>query len=703
MEINKNAYFVLWILLGFLFISGNSSASEKVSFNFSGKTHIIFGEPTAEELATNSGITANLYGDNIQLVPNYYWITKRVDNDHYDISYKDWTNFFLRIDKVNSLVYKVSGQIGGSNNVVGQPIPDIQVRLNSKYQTVSLYFESAYLELNTKTSKAEFKIGDLIYLDSNTWEVNQSDDQVFHIRQRSFWPRIFWKVDLKRNKFYFVSDENFDAPVANEMNAKLSEIQFASGAIDSAKSNSPKGPARNELDLVEAVKKFPDYWQSYLDLGRYYIVRGEFKKAADIYAQYPPFKDEQKGNRIVVSNEAATAGFDLYYVGAVSEARPFFKIAANSGTGSAATMNCEAFLLMADGKYAEASATFYRLAKAYDQRVGYTHSLSLLNLLNQQKTAWDVFNTLNLAEYTPTILNSAFVAHRRERKKAEEMIPWLLEGNRATLSLNDVDSYFLMQTMVDRIPNKSTLKNLAELEKRKQSVMKEGASNESMLGWFASGYVDLRNHDYAASYNSFSQRVDLIKNNAAPYRFVLPYFVWSGIQTSHASDVKQMLDYFAMQQNDTFDYHLAAALVFYYFKDNKSTKDHLNLASYRVSSASRPFSPWFQLIEACEWLYESSHNPEYRDLMVSFAKRYQQIYPMYSWAYAVEAKYTQSSDDRTKALAMAQYLDPSSQWISHFTASDKKKALTWFKDHNPFNVKDVKEAPQSKVEPSRQI
>ena len=78
-------------------------------------------------------------------------------------------------------------------------------------------------------------------------------------------------------------------------------------------------------------------------------------------------------------------------------------------------------------------------------------------------------------------------------------------------------------------------------------------------------------------------------------------------------------------------------------------------------------------------------------MMVSFAKRYQQIYPMYSWAYAVEAKYTQSPDDRMKALAMAQYLDPYSEWISHFTESDKKKAMSWFKDHNPFNVKDVNE------------
>lgn len=703
MEITKKDIFTIGLLLCFLFSSGMSSASDKLSFNFSSKTHIIFGEPTPEELKNNNSITSNLYADNTQLVPNNYWVTKRVDNDRYDICYKDWTNFFLRIDKINYLVYKVSGRIEGSNNVVGAAVPGIKVQLNSKYHTVSLYFDSAYLELNTKTAKAEFRISDLIYLDSNGWEVAAAEDHVYHIRRKSLWPRLFWKVDLNTNKFYSVNGEPFDAPVANEANANLREIQFGSVSGDSAKANSSKLSAvRSELDLVEAVKKFPDYWQAYLDLGRYYIYQGNFRKAADAYAQYPPFKDEQKGNRIIVSNEAATAGFDLYYLGAVKEARPFLSIAANSGTGSAASMNCEAFLQMADGKYAEASAKFYRLAKAYDHKLGYTNAISLLNLLNHQKNAWDIFNSLNLAEYTPIIWNSAFVAHRREGKSAEEIIPWLLDKNRATLSLNEVSTYFLMQSIVDRLPNKSTLKNLTELEKKKQSPNERSTSGQSMLGWFAAGYVDLRNNNNSGSYNTFSQRVKFIKDFAVPYRFVLPYFIWSGIRTSHIADVKQLLDYYAEQQNDSFEFHLASALYFHHLKDNKLAKEHLNLAGYRISSSTRPFSPWFQLIEACEWLYESSRNVEYRELIVSFAKRYQQIHPMYSWAYAVEAKYTQLPDDRTRALAMALYLDPRSEHISHFTEPEKKKAISWFKDHDPFKIEDVME-PSLKKEPSRQI
>src|SRR5574341_636657 len=101
MEIKRKDILSLGLLFCFLFCSEKVSAAEKLSFNFSGKAHIIFSEPTPEELKnSNITITSNLYGDNTQLVPNNYWITKRVDNDRYDICYKDWNSFFLRIDKV---------------------------------------------------------------------------------------------------------------------------------------------------------------------------------------------------------------------------------------------------------------------------------------------------------------------------------------------------------------------------------------------------------------------------------------------------------------------------------------------------------------------------------------------------------------------------------------------------------------------------
>jgi len=694
MEMKRKYIASVGLILSFLLISGQSSASDRVAINFSGKTTITFSEPTSEELKNNSPITSNLYADGIQLVPNNYWVTKRIDSNRYDICYKDWTDFFLRVDTANRLVYRVSGRIGEPNNVVGDALTDIRVVAGGKYNVVALYIDTAFLELNKKTLKAQLRIRDLIFLDTTAWDVIEAEENVFHIRRSSFLSQHFWKLNLNTNKFYSVSREKFDAPVANEMNEEKREIVFVSipDNVDSTKLETLKKAAmRNEQELVSAIEKFPDYWQAYEDLGDFYVSKGEFKKAADIYARYPLFRDTTRGNRIAVANQASSAGNQLYYVGAVKEARQFLSMAANSGTGSAAAMKCEAILLMVDEKYAESAAAFYRLAKTYDVKLAYSHFLSLLSLLDRQKSAWEFFDRLKLVDYTPVIWNAAFVAHRKEGKSQEDIFRWLLERNRADLSLKEISRYFLSQTLIDRLPDQRTLQNLAELERKKKSPEGEAAPDTPIFSWFADAYVNMRQGNVARSYSTLSQRMDRIKDFSEPYRFVLPYLVWSGIRISHAPDVKQVLDHLADTYSDAFEYHISAAFYAGHQKDHKTAMEQLKLASYNISSSGRPFSSWYQLVEASEWLYESSRVEEYRDLAVSFSKRYQQIYPMYSWAYAVEAKYTKIPDDRTRALAFALYLDPHSERISRIDASEKKKAMSWFKDHNPFLLKEIKE------------
>jgi hypothetical protein len=98
----------------------------------------------------------------------------------------------------------------------------------------------------------------------------------------------------------------------------------------------------------------------------------------------------------------------------------------------------------------------------------------------------------------------------------------------------------------------------------------------------------------------------------------------------------------------------------------------------------RPLFGWYQLVEACEWLYEDTKHAEYRSLALYWAKLHQQIQPMFAWAYAVEAKYTDSPVDRLRALAMTLYLDKRSERIAGFSEPDQAKALEWLKKNNPF-------------------
>ena len=96
------------------------------------------------------------------------------------------------------------------------------------------------------------------------------------------------------------------------------------------------------------------------------------------------------------------------------------------------------------------------------------------------------------------------------------------------------------------------------------------------------------------------------------------------------------------------------------------------------------YFPWYQLVEACEWLYEDTAYIGYRDLVLKFAKICQKIRYESAWSYAVEAKYTDSESDRLRALGITLYLDKRSERISRISDNEKQRALAWLKKNNPF-------------------
>jgi hypothetical protein len=93
---------------------------------------------------------------------------------------------------------------------------------------------------------------------------------------------------------------------------------------------------------------------------------------------------------------------------------------------------------------------------------------------------------------------------------------------------------------------------------------------------------------------------------------------------------------------------------------------------------------WYQLIEACELLFEDTGKAAYREQALDLARLYQHVNPLDSWGYAVEAKYTKNEHDRTRALAMTLYLDRRSYHISSFSKEELEKAERWLEKNNPF-------------------
>jgi hypothetical protein len=101
-------------------------------------------------------------------------------------------------------------------------------------------------------------------------------------------------------------------------------------------------------------------------------------------------------------------------------------------------------------------------------------------------------------------------------------------------------------------------------------------------------------------------------------------------------------------------------------------------------TGSRLFDTWYELVETCEWLYVNFGDKRYLDLGMKWAKSYQVIQPMYSWAYAFEAKYAQNTEARKRALALALYLDRNSERIANIPESEKQNARKWLEYNNPF-------------------
>ena len=69
---------------------------------------------------------------------------------------------------------------------------------------------------------------------------------------------------------------------------------------------------------------------------------------------------------------------------------------------------------------------------------------------------------------------------------------------------------------------------------------------------------------------------------------------------------------------------------------------------------------------------------------------------MYSWAYAVEAKYSEDPERKLQALAYTLYLDPQSERISDIPEELKEKARKWLEENNKF-LKKKEVEPESRI------
>jgi hypothetical protein len=392
-----------------------------------------------------------------------------------------------------------------------------------------------------------------------------------------------------------------------------------------------------------------------------------------------------------MSNKAYVAALELWRVGAINESLPLFTIAANSNTGSGAEMMSSAIIALLQNNYEAAASHYLQLFKRYNDKYGFRDYLSLLHAMGRHDEARSLINTADIRSFSPEIWIPVFLAQRIEGWDDDKTGKFFNQDNIAEAGLFYDGNAIMMMYLIDRAPTSNAEKIL-----RNVNWPIENESQEKVHEAVKIQLVDYVDAYYAVKEGKFGQAYEIYKkqqyfhNSGDLHQCALPYIYWAAAKNGKLQELETELrklkdPRIAQLEEDEFYAHLSQAVELGLQGQHKKAEEQLRSASYRLpATRSKPFFSWYQLVEISEWLYKETHDPIYRELAFKWAKLYQRIQPMFAWAYAVEAQYSESSKDRLSALALAIYLDKNSERIATFPESDKIKAIRWLNENNPF-------------------
>jgi hypothetical protein len=166
--------------------------------------------------------------------------------------------------------------------------------------------------------------------------------------------------------------------------------------------------------------------------------------------------------------------------------------------------------------------------------------------------------------------------------------------------------------------------------------------------------------------------------------YLLPYFAYAAAKSGDVSAVQPVLARFSPREQ-RFDYHLASAILHASAGKSGDALQSLRLAQHRRPfTESRPLMTEYQLAEISEWVYEMSRDAKIKEFVLGWARSNQTFQPWHAWAYALEAKLAPNGPARTRAIAVAHYLDRNSERLAGIPKRDVDAAVKEFAGKNPF-------------------
>ncbi len=437
-----------------------------------------------------------------------------------------------------------------------------------------------------------------------------------------------------------------------------------------------RGDIATRTDLLsQAVKAYPSDWKSRLLLAKTLLAVREFQNAQATLLAYPPFASAESAS-VPAPQAAAQAGEVLLWAGEPDLARPLYEIAAREPGGSVGSLWSAMRLAQLNGRWRDARDRAQRMHESLQANGALTNAAEISFVLNELETGWRLFYEAAKRFENIGPWSGAEQAHRMAQTPALDVIAFAKRWKSLSGSVEteaQIKGNFVFNVLlIDRATDPKTVAGVLSLFER---------SSDKTVAQLTVGYDAIKRGDFATATSRFRELAPAIRAGAA---FALPYLTLSLGQTRAAADIPPLLASAGDDGVPAFYLLLARA----YWRGFEGDADAALGALWESQIELAGLEPLsvpatFQLLEACEKLYEATRDERYRKLLLDLARRQQRAWPL-AWAYSFEAKHATDARERQHALGTALYLNPQSEHLTGFSDAERTRAADWFDKNNPF-------------------
>ena len=456
-----------------------------------------------------------------------------------------------------------------------------------------------------------------------------------------------------------------------------------------------------------AVARGTQVWSAYQITAQPHLARGELSLAAEVYRRYPRFARESQPevSEEEVALQAWEAGSEFFWRGDGALSAPFFEIAARVAPRSSPGLGSQFRLQLLEERWSDAANTARVRTATTNSMYAIRDFLMMLHVLGAGAEAWAVFERAALESEDPDLWSAAVVGHRIEGRSDDAIVDWLVDPKRARTQ-GTMRHHLRFALLQDRAPSEAWPRLVRRVDDAIVRAMPD-TRDAQLTPERIAGLVDLMAAPdvalvefYAAwKQGRFDEVWRKLRRGEVPLAWsgLVPYAAWAATVAGSEAVFDVDLDAARKQWDElprqwrldengvAMDLALAQAVRFGLHREHERALDALESArNARAYTHHRMFFTWYQLLEICEALYRATGHEPYRALALDWARRHQRIQPMFGFAWALVARYSDSEAERSEALRAALFLDRRSALLAGIAPGELAAAGRWLEKHTPF-------------------